>query len=134
MRQTSSSREGDTTSKTILVIEDDDGIGEFIVQAIHQETPHQAQRFADGSEAWKLLQDRHVYSDLLILDYNLPLMTGIELYDRIHAHKEFAHIPAFIVTAYHKRCKEVVQERHLPCLEKPFALDDLLAMVERLIV
>ena len=80
------------------------------------------------------MQYRRLMPDLLILDYNLPVMTGIELYDRIHARKEFEHIPVLIVSAYHKLCKEVAQERNLPCLEKPFALDDFLKMVENLMV
>ncbi len=123
----------DTTAKTILVIEDDDDIGALIVQTIQQETSHQAIRFADGYEAWNLLGYQRLLPALLILDYNLPTMTGIELYDRIHARKEFAHIPTLIVSAYPQICKKVAKERNLPCLEKPFALDDLLDMIERLI-
>ena len=134
MVTTHSARENDKNARTIVAVEDDDGIGEFIVQAIQQETPHQAIRFADGYEAWNLMQYRRLQPDLLILDYNLPLMTGIELYDRIHARKEFEHIPVLIVSAYHRLCKEVAKTRNLPCLEKPFALDDLLDMVEKLIV
>lgn len=134
MVTTSSASEGNKNTRTIVVVEDDEAIGEFIVQAIQQETPHQALRFADGYEAWNLMQYRRLTPDLLILDYNLPVMTGIELYDRIHAQKEFEHIPVLIVSAYHKLCREVAQERNLPCLEKPFALDDFLEMVERLIV
>ncbi len=121
-------------ARTILVVEDDEAIGEFIVQAIQQETPHQALHFTDGYKAWNLMQYRRVMPALLILDYNLPVITGIELYDRIHAQKEFEHIPVLIVSAYHKLCKEVAQERNLPCLEKPFALDDFLNMVEQLMV
>lgn len=134
MATTHSSIEENNNARTIVVVEDDDGIGDFIVQAIQQETSHRVVRFAEGYEAWNLMQYRRLLPDLLILDYNLPLMTGIELYDRIHVIKEFAHIPVLIVSAYHRLCKEVAKTRNLPCLEKPFALDDLLDMVEKLIV
>ncbi len=87
MTRTNSSQEGAKNVKTILVVEDDDGIGELIVQVIQEETSHQAIRFADGYEAWNFLQYRRLQPDLLILDYNLPQITGIELYDRIHAQK-----------------------------------------------
>jgi DNA-binding NtrC family response regulator len=134
MTPTRTSQGADKHTKTIVVIEDNDSIGEFIVEVIQQETSYQALRFADGYEAWTLMQYRRLLPNLLILDYNLPHMTGIELYDRIHARKEFAHIPAFIMSAHLNVCKEAAKERELACLEKPFALDDLLDMIERLIV
>lgn len=126
-------QETEKNTKTILVIEDDDGIAAFIVEAIQLETPYQVLRFADGYEAWNLMQYQRLLPDLLILDYNLPLMTGIELYDRIHARKEFAHIPALVISAYLNICKEAAKARHLECLEKPFALEDLLDMIEKLL-
>ncbi len=134
MTPTHAAKQDDTPVKTILVVEDDDGIGEFMVQCIQQETSYQVIRFADGYEAWTLMQYRRLLPNLLILDYNLPGMTGIEFYDRIHARKEFEHIPALIVSAYYKLCQEAATIRHLACLEKPFELDSLLNMIDRLMV
>lgn len=135
MVPTRASLEAEKHAKTILVIEDDDGIAGFIVQAIQQETPYQALRFADGYEAWNFMQQNwHLLPNLLMLDYNLPHMTGIELYDHIHAQKEFVHIPAIIMSAYDRQCRAMVKARNLVFLEKPFALDDLLDLIERLIV
>ncbi len=134
MTFTHASRQDDKNIKTILVIEDDDSIAEFIVQAIQQETPYQVIRYADGYEAWALLQYQRLLPNLLILDYNLPVMTGVELYDRIHARKEFEYLPALIISAYYKLCREAAKVRNLKCLEKPFALDDLLNTIEMLIV
>ena len=134
MTATHASRQADKNVKTILVIEDDDGIADFIVQAIQQETPYQAIRFADGYQAWTVMQYQRLLPNLLILDYNLPVMNGIELYDRIHARKEFEHLPALIISAYYKLCREAAKARNLKCLEKPFALDDFLNMIETLIV
>jgi DNA-binding response OmpR family regulator len=129
-----SAQEDDTTVKTILVIEDDTAIGEFIVQAIQQETSYQAILFADGYQALTLMNNQPLLPNLLILDYNLPLMTGIEFYDRIHASKEYEHLPALIVTAYPRLCHEAAKARNLACLEKPFALDALFEMIGRLMV
>lgn len=106
MESTGAAQHEDTTARIILVIEDDDDIGALIVETIQQETPHRAIRFADGYEAWNLLGYQRLLPDLLILDYNLPTINGIELYDRIHARKEFEHIPALIVSAYPQICKK----------------------------
>jgi DNA-binding NtrC family response regulator len=134
MTTTPTAKETEKNTKTIVVIEDDDGIAAFIVEAIRLETPYQIIRFADGYEAWNLMLYQNLLPDLLILDYNLPLMTGIKLYDHIHARKEFAYIPALVISAHLNVCKEAAKERHLACLEKPFELNDLLDMIEKLIV
>lgn len=134
MTTTPTAQETEKNSKTIVVIEDDDGIAAFIVEAIRLEMPYQVIRFADGYEAWNVMLYQNLLPDLLILDYNLPLMTGIELYDHLHARKEFAHIPALVISAHLNVCKEAAKVRDLACLEKPFELNDLLDMIEKLIV
>lgn len=123
-----------TTLKTILIVEDDDAIGELIVQVIQQETPYQAIHFTVSDEAWTCIHTLPLLPNLLILDYNLPGMTGVEFFDRVHANEEYEHIPALIVSAYPRLCKEAAKVRNLACLEKPFALDVLLNMIEKLIV
>ncbi|MEO8973445.1 MAG: response regulator [Ktedonobacteraceae bacterium] len=133
MAYTHASLEADKNAKTILVIEDDDSIAEVVAMVIQQETPYQVIRFTDGYAAWTRMQYRRLFPDLLILDYHLPLMTGVEFYDHLHANKEYEHIPALILSAYRKLCNEAAKVRNLACLEKPFALDDLLNMIEQLI-
>ena len=118
-------------AKTILIVEDDDSIAGFIVSTIQQETHYQPVRAIDGQHAVKLMH--WLLPDLLILDYNLPGMNGIELYDRIHARKEFEGVPAFMITAYQKVCADEAKLRHIPCLKNPFELDDFLDTVESLI-
>ncbi|MFL5691097.1 MAG: response regulator, partial [Ktedonobacteraceae bacterium] len=70
-------RGDDVSVKTVLVVEDDTGIGNFLVQAILQETPYQAMLVADGFQAIKAVTN--IRPSLFILDYQLPRMNGIEL-------------------------------------------------------
>lgn len=60
-------------------------------------------------------------------------MNGFELYDRIHARKEFAAIPAFMVTGNQKNCVDEANQRNLPCLKKPFEFEAFLDTLEDLI-
>src|SRR5438270_6391412 len=87
----------ETTVKTVLVVEDDTGIGSFLVQAISQETPHHAMLVTDGLQAIKAVSN--IKPSLLILDYQLPHMNGIELYDRLHTTKGLEDIPAIMISA-----------------------------------
>lgn len=118
-----------TTVKTILVVEDDRSIASFFVEAIKQETPHQALFAFDGQRALKMLHD--LKPDLIVLDYSLPHMNGLELYDHIHAMEELKHIPALLISA--RPPFEEAKKRNLMCLKKPIALDELLQTIEKLL-
>ena len=116
--------------QTILVVEDDDGVGDFLVQAISQETPYQALRVADGFEALRIMEK--IKPSLFILDYQLPQMNGIELYDRLHALKTFEHVPAIVISA--RLPRQEIEKRELIGMNKPLELDELLQTIEGLLL
>jgi len=118
-----------TKAKTVLIVEDDEAIGEFLVEAIQQETPYQVVLASDGLQALKML--RTLKPDLFILDYGLPGMNGLEFYDTIHAVKALEHLPVLIVSAEATRIQKEVKARQLLQLKKPFDLTDLLEAIER---
>ena len=128
---TSNSAQKDLTEvKTVFIVEDDEAIGELLVQAIEQETSYQAVLASDGFQALKML--RTVKPDLLILDYGLPEMNGLEFYDTIHAAKALEHLPVLIVSAETARIQKEIKARQLSQLQKPFELTSLLQAIERL--
>lgn len=121
--------EEEIPEKTILVVEDDELIGVFLAEAISQETAYHPLLVSDGFEALKVTHD--FIPSLFLLDYRLPKMNGVELYDRLHAREELETVPAIVVSAnlpLHELTK-----RGLLGLKKPFDLDQLLEMVERTI-
>ncbi len=79
------------------MVEDDEHIGEFIVEAFIQETPFQAMLATDGKQALKIVQN--VKPSVLLLDNNLPDMKGIELYDRIQVEKKLENVPVLLMSA-----------------------------------
>ena len=116
---------------TILLVEDDPNIGSFLLEAIAQETPYRAIVASDSNAALKLV--RHFTPSLFILDYGLPGMNGIELYDRLHINKELAPIPAILITANRHIPQQQIQQRQLITFMKPLELDVLLATIETLL-
>jgi DNA-binding response OmpR family regulator len=125
------SGDGRATTKTILVVEDDSYIGSFLEEAIEQETPYRAIVASDGHAALKLV--RHFTPCLFILDYGLPGMNGIELYDRLHLNRALAPIPAILITADRHLPQQQLQQRQLIAFRKPFELDVFLATIETLL-
>jgi DNA-binding response OmpR family regulator len=116
--------------KTVFIVEDDEAIGALLVQVIEQETSYQAVLASDGFQALKML--RTVKPDLLILDYGLPGMNGLEFYDTIHAVKALEHLPVLIVSAETARIQKEAKARQLSQLKKPFDLTNLLEAIEQL--
>ena len=114
----------------ILVIEDDDSIGTFLVEALSQETPYKAILVTDGLQALQLVHN--VKPSLVITDYRLPHINGLELYDMLQSLQLLKNTPTIIMSA-HLPVQEV-RKRNLIGLNKPFELDDLLNTVERLLV
>ncbi len=102
-----SDQKNPTAGKTVFIVEDDEAIGELLVEAIQQETPYQAVLASNGFQALKML--RTVKPDVFILDYGLPGMNGLEFYDAIHAVKALEHLPVLIVSAEAARIQKEVK-------------------------
>jgi DNA-binding response OmpR family regulator len=125
------SGDAQATTKTILLVEDDPYISSFLEEAIEQETPYRAIVASDGNAALKLV--RHFTPCLFLLDYGLPDMNGIELYDRLHINRALAPIPAILITANRHLPQQQMQQRQLIIFRKPFDLDSFLATIETLL-
>ncbi len=120
---------GDAFVKTILVVEDDADIGSFIVQAIHQETSHNVLLVTDGFQALKAIHN--LKTDLFIIDYQLPYMNGIELYDQLIDIEHQKTRPTIMISA--RLPAQEILKRNIVGMKKPFELQDLLNTIERLL-
>ncbi len=116
--------------KTILLVEDDTTISELLVQMITQETSHQVFAVPDGPEALDLV--RNIKPQLLILDYWLPTIQGIELYDRLHNTEELEQVPT-IMLSVNAPLRELNQ-RQIIYMKKPFDMYKLLEAIDKLLV
>jgi CheY-like chemotaxis protein len=116
--------------KLILLVEDDEVHASMLFNVLKQETSYLVYHTSDGQEAWHFLQ--HVKPHLILLDYLLPRMDGLDLYDRIHESKELQDLPVLMLSAALPR-KEV-QRRGIASIQKPFEIDDLLQTIDRLIM
>ena len=115
--------------KTILLVEDDVPIGEVLVQAITQETTHITVVAQSGEEALRLIKS--IKPSLLILDYRLPGITGLEVYDAIHELEEFVDVPAMMISA--QLPTNELKKRKITGMNKPLDLDEFLQTIERLL-
>ncbi|SRR6266567_44414 len=122
-------KEMSSETRTILIADDDDSIGQFLELAILQETPYKPLVVATAEQAVATALDTK--PDLFILDYYLGHMNGLELYDQLHAYKELETTPAIILTASLEKHLHEINRRQLVGLAKPLELDDLILSIER---
>jgi len=119
-----------SSPQTILAVEDDENIGDVLVQLLEQETPYQVLCVPDAEQALEVVSS--ITPSLFILDYQLPGIDGLELSDRLHAIQEFATIPTLMISANPPSGK-AMRQRHIMLFEKPFDLADLLETIENLL-
>ena len=119
---------------TVLVVEDDEDMGLILLEVLQEwgqnrQPPLQVILTPDSREALELMDT--VTPNLLVLDYYLPRMNGLDLYDRLHAMEKLEHVPAIFLSA-NPPMREI-EKRHLTSLKKPFNLDELWYAVDRLL-
>jgi two-component system, OmpR family, alkaline phosphatase synthesis response regulator PhoP len=124
------------TDKTILLVEDDEDTREFLTLAITTETPYHVFSMENGFDVLQRLDEvRAIKPMLLLLDYRLPSMTALDLYEQLHAIAELGNVPALVITAdpLDEGTKRMLKERSVALLEKPFDIDDLIHSIEQTI-
>lgn len=121
--------EGEQRKKTILVVEDDAEIGEFLILALTTETPHHVRHTSDVFQAIEEIKSR--VPDLLVLDYRLPRMNGLEFYDHLREHERLRDIPTLFISA--SPPSDEMEKRHVSFLPKPFGVDEFVQKVNTLL-
>ena len=108
--------------KTVLIVEDDEEIGYMLEEVFDMETDFRVIVAKRAREAFKIMRSTLLH--LILLDYQLPDMDGLEVYDRMRNIGEFERIPVVLMSA-NLPCNELVK-RHLLGLAKPFDIDDVI--------
>jgi len=114
------------TPKIIVIVEDDANVGEVLMQAVSEETIHRAHLVSTGQKAIELMKT--VHPALFILDYHLPLMNGLELYDRLHEIEGLEQVPTILTTA--GVMEHDIEGRRLVGISKPIDMNKLLNIIE----
>lgn len=112
-------------SFTILIVEDDAAIRDFLQQLIEAETPYTSVVANDGPRALAIVPQ--VRPCLFLLDYRLPGMNGVELYDRLQTVEEARGVPAIMMSATLPTSD--LQERGIYQLRKPMDIGNVVRMI-----
>ena len=81
----------------ILVVDDQQPMRKTIVYILRQLGYRNVTCAEDGDIAWTCINSRPV--DLVLLDWNMPRMSGLSLLKRIRASEDYHKIPVVMITA-----------------------------------
>jgi CheY-like chemotaxis protein len=120
------------TAKKILVADDETHIL-HVVSLKLRNAGFNVLTARDGQEALELAQQE--LPDLIITDYHMPQLSGLELCQRLKQDPRTTHIPAIMLTArgYHLEPRDTEQSGILRMLSKPFSPRQLLSTVNEVL-
>lgn len=81
----------------ILVVDDFRSMRSLIKNILRKLGYTKVYEAEDGDTAWKLLQEEEI--ELIISDWNMPRMKGIDLLRKVRESEEYSHLPFLMVTA-----------------------------------
>jgi len=116
----------------VLVVEDEDALSELLQYNLKKEG-FRVSMAADGEEAMMLVEERQ--PDVVILDWMLPKVSGIEVCRRLRGRQETRNLPIIMLTA---RGEEADRIRGLDTgaddyVVKPFLMKELFARVRAIL-
>jgi len=119
-------------NKTILVVDDSPIIVEKVSYVLTNEG-FDVINASNGEEAISFFDGRTI--DLVIADYNMPKMNGIELIKNIRKTEGYKHTPVLMLTTELQNDKKTVAKNAgaTGWITKPFVPEKLLAAVNKVI-
>ena len=115
--------------KRILLAEDEEVLRMLVVDTLEDED-YMVDEAADGGEAMELFQN-HPY-DLVILDYMMPVYTGIEVIEKMRNAETEGHTKILMLSAKNQSYEQeqILQTGADYFMAKPFSPMKLLELVE----
>lgn len=119
--------------KTILIVDDEAPIVHIIRYKLEREG-YEVVTAGDGQEAYDLAQSLN--PDLIVTDFQMPVLSGYEMCIKLRASEVTADIPVVMVTARgHKLSpKELAETNIRQMICKPFSARELLVVIGELLL
>lgn len=133
--QSAAQEEINAPKQTVLIVEDDADNATTLDLLLQLEHRYQSFYFASAEEVLTNLDVIQAERPaLFILDYFLPKMNGLDLYNQLHATEGLEQVPVILVTGNLLTDTQRVQlaERGLVMINKPYDIDDMLDTIRQL--
>ena len=120
------------SAKLILLVDDELYVTNIVARQLRSRG-YEVVVACDGAEALVLIRDRH--PDLIVSDYQMPELSGMEMAHALHEDPATAAIPILMLTA-REHCLEESELKKTSIrafVAKPFSMKDLISKIDRLL-
>ena len=121
------------TSIKILIVDDFATMRRILKNILKQLDFKNLVEADDGTSAWEILEGQDV--DLIISDWNMPKMTGLELLKKVRGSDKYKTTPFLMVTAEAQKQNviEAVQAGVSNYVVKPFTAEAISEKLEKIL-
>jgi CheY-like chemotaxis protein len=116
--------------KRVLVVDDEPTIRELIADFLRESGCH-VDTAANGAEALRLMEQQLPH--VIVLDLMMPRLDGYGFVATKRRDPRFSQVPIVLMTAAFGAVEVAEHLGAHACLPKPFELDELVDMVDRLV-
>jgi CheY-like chemotaxis protein len=115
--------------KKVLVVDDEIHIVHVVTIKLRN-NGYDVVSASDGAEAYELACSEK--PDIVVTDYQMPVMSGLELVEKLRRTPQTADVPVIMLTARSFAVEEQQKEqlKISKCLSKPFSPKELLRDIE----
>lgn len=119
---------------TILIVDDEYLIADILGFALEDEG-YRVEKASNGRKALEALEERHEGRcvKLVITDYMMPVMNGVELVRAIRTELRLPHLPVILMSGAQADNKLIRPELFAAVFDKPFDMDRMIAKVRELL-
>lgn len=113
--------------KHVLIVDDDRNVLKLLKTALSEK--YEVTAMLNGKMAEKYLETKT--ADLILLDHEMPVESGLEVFQKIKANKEKSNIPVIFLTGTSdsSKIKEILSLHPKGYMLKPVNVDKLLASI-----
>ena len=117
------------TGKKVLIVDDEIHIVHVVAIKLRN-NGYEVLSADNGAEAFELACKEK--PDIIVTDFQMPVMTGLELVEKLRQRQETKDIPVIMLTARSFAIPKEQQEKLQisDCLSKPFSPKELLGNIE----
>ena len=123
--------------KNILLIDDDSDDNLFFVEALSAvDKPINCRTILNPARAWEELQVLEELPDIIFLDYNMPLLTGLEFIKRMQGVERLKNVEVIVLSTPSEQVMAPWLETNntvVKYISKPDSIEELTAILHELL-
>jgi len=115
--------------KTVVIVDDDDDVRDYVTEVLTDMGFDPVCSFTKANDAFQFLEKNYRNVALVVSDWEMPGMTGIEFLHKVRINRRLAHLPFIIITSQtsveHLKVQKAIEAEVDSYLMKPFRTEIL---------